>query len=161
MSLPWLTIRFATVTFVLGIAGIYFLSTYFGFGPNQAFMAIISWLGLVLGYHKYRGDQDESETADDDHLEDAAEAENADTDEDTDSQQRDVDYQTQPAPLGGTSDDNTTDSTPDTTTSSRQLTQSSLLRSNDEIIDEVEDKLDDYVQKVLRSPTTISTCIAG
>lgn len=54
--------------------------------------------------------------------------------------------QTQPAPLGGTSDDDTTDSTPDTTTSSRQLNQSSLLHSNDEIIDEAEDKLDNYVQ---------------
>lgn len=135
MSQRWSTSKFAMIMIPLIIFVGYIVSLFFDPLVVSAIIAVTAVISLILQYN-WRG----TDKGDYEH------GENVDNGEDTDSQQSDAGYQTQPASLGGTSDDATTDSTPDTGDTPTPLKQSSLLRSNDEIIDEVEDKLDNYVQ---------------
>lgn len=88
----------------------YIVSLFFDPLAVSAIIAVTAVISLILQYNWSGPNKDDHEHG-----------ENADSGEDTDSQQPDAGYQTQPASLGGTSDDDTTDSIPDTTTSSRQL----------------------------------------
>lgn len=141
-----LTGLFALVTLGVATAGDRVFSLISGLEPGQAFIAALSWIGIVLGFHKYIATRDtDRESTTNDHSADTDENDGNDEEEETDSadtadRQPDVEPQSQARSFSDTTDTDTdpmeVDVEPAETGS-----QSSLRRSNDTIISDAERQL--------------------
>lgn len=142
---------FAAVTFPLMIGISQLLADLIGAGPEQTLVPAALWITAVAGWIKHVWNQTDTERSD---PEDGDDNETDDTSADTtaDSPGPDVEPQSRSYSLGH--DPETTDSDSDTdddshSNSERSDTdtgrQSSLRRSNTDILDETETRLDDHI----------------
>lgn len=139
IMLPWSTILFASVLLLIAIAVSAILSITFGIGVGQTFGPVVAWLGVVYTYHRWNAGNTDTENSENDT-------------NSADSPGPDVEPQSRAYSPGH--DPETTDSDSDTdgdshSNSERSDTdtgrQSSLRRSNEDILEETETKLGDHI----------------
>lgn len=143
--LPWLTILFAVIFLLIAIAVSTLLSTTFGTGLGQTFGPVIAWLGIVYTYHRWNTKNTDTENGEDD----ANSTDSPGPDVEPQSQSYSLRHNPETADANPNTDTGGADGSHATPDSERSDTdtgrQSSLRRSNTDILNETETRLDDHI----------------